>query len=70
MKTALKHLRDFLIPNFVTIHLPLTIIQIEQNWFGRPLLAPSTLQIVAGALVGLAGLVFLLFSIILMIRIA
>ena len=70
MKTFAKHLRDFLIPMFVTIILPLTINQIEQRWFGRLLFAASTLQIVAGALVGLAGLVLLLFSIILMIRIA
>jgi hypothetical protein len=34
MKTVAKHLRDFLIPLFVTIFLPLTINRIEQRQDG------------------------------------
>jgi protein-S-isoprenylcysteine O-methyltransferase Ste14 len=70
MNILAKHLRDFLIPIIVTIILPLLINRTEQRQFSRPLIAPSVLQIMAGVLVGLAGLALMISSIILMIRIA
>ena len=70
MKTITKHIRDFLIPIFVTIVLPLTINRAEHLRFGRPLLAQSALLVIAGVLVGLAGVGLMLSAIILMIRIA
>jgi protein-S-isoprenylcysteine O-methyltransferase Ste14 len=70
MKTNLKHLRDFLIPIFMTIILPLWINHIEQRFFGRPFRTQSVIQMVTGILAGLSGLTLLVTSIVLMIRIA
>ena len=70
MKTFAKHLRDFLIPIFVTIILPLVINRLEYHYFGRPLHTQSAIQMAAGAWVVLSGLGLMLSSIILMIRIA
>ena len=70
MKTVSKHLRDFLIPIFMTIMLPLLINTMENRWFQRPRLAQSIFQFALGLLVCLAGLALLITSIVLMIRIA
>ena len=70
MKTISRHMRDFLIPIFMTIILPLLINAMENRWFQRPLLAESTSQFTAGIVIVLAGLALLITSIVLMIRIA
>lgn len=70
MKTLAKHLRDFLIPIFVTVILPFWINRTEHRLYGRPLITPSVVQLVAGVLVGLVGLALMMTSIIVMIRIA
>jgi protein-S-isoprenylcysteine O-methyltransferase Ste14 len=70
MKTLGKHLRDFLIPIFVTILLPLWINYLEHQWFNRPLCTNGAFQLPAGIVIGLAGLALLVTSIVLMIRIA
>ena len=70
MKTVPKHLRDFLIPIFMTIVVPLGINRMEYRSFSRSLLAESTFQIGAGVMIGLVGLNLMLSSIVLMIRIA
>jgi protein-S-isoprenylcysteine O-methyltransferase Ste14 len=70
IKTAAKHLRDFIIPIFVTLILPLIINDREYRWFQRPRLAQTPLQLVLGAVIGLAGLALMVTSMVLMIRIA
>lgn len=70
MVTVLKHLRDFLIPIFMTIALPMIINGREYRWFQRPLLTQSTLHLILGLVVGLAGLILMITSIVWMIRIA
>jgi protein-S-isoprenylcysteine O-methyltransferase Ste14 len=70
MKTVSKHLRDFLIPIFMTIMLPLLINTMENRWFQRPRLTQSTIQFALGLVVCLAGLSLMISSIVLMIRIA
>jgi protein-S-isoprenylcysteine O-methyltransferase Ste14 len=70
MKNIAKHLRDFLIPFFVTILLPLWINYLEHQWFNRPLYTNGLFQLAAGIVIGLAGLGLMLSSIVLMIRIA
>lgn len=70
MKTVAKHLRDFIIPIVMTLLLPWGINRLEYHHFGRPLLTSASIQLAAGVLIGLAGLALMLFSIVLMIRIA
>ncbi|MBW6465977.1 MAG: isoprenylcysteine carboxylmethyltransferase family protein [Brevefilum sp.] len=70
MKTIGKHLRDFLIPIFVTILLPWWINYLEYQWFNRPLCTNGAFQLAAGIVIGLAGLALLITSMVLMIRIA
>jgi protein-S-isoprenylcysteine O-methyltransferase Ste14 len=70
MRTVSKHLRDFLIPIFMTIILPLLINAMENRWFQRPRFARSMFQLALGFLVCLAGLALLIASIVVMIRIA
>jgi len=67
IKTVAKHLRDFLIPIFITIILPLLINTMEHRWFQRPRFAPSIFQLILGLVVCLAGLALLIISIVLMI---
>lgn len=70
MKTLSKHLRDFLVPIFMTIILPLLINTMENRWFQRPSFARSMFQLALGLMVCLTGLALLITSIVLMIRIA
>ena len=70
MLTFVKHLRDFMIPIFMTIVLPLIINSKEYHWFQRPRFAQSPLLFTLGLVVGTAGLVLMITSIVLMIRIA
>lgn len=70
MKTILNHLRDYLIPIFVTILLPLWINQMEHLWFDRPLRTHGPFQLAAGIVIALAGLALMITSIVLMVRIA
>ena len=70
MKPIIKHLRDFMIPIFMTILLPLIINNREYHWFQRPLITRSTLQLMLGLVVSLFGLALMITSIVLMIRIA
>ncbi len=70
MKRTGKHIRDLIIPIFMTILLPLMINRCEHQQFQRPLMTYSMMQMIVGVIVGLAGLALLISSIVLMITIA
>lgn len=70
MKLILKHLRDFAIPIFMCFVLPIFINRIEFQQFNRPLVNPSPIQMTLGIILAIAGLILLVSSIVLMIKIA
>ena len=57
------HLKSFILPALMLIVLPASIHAAEVRWGSRPWLTPSVAGWVAGALIGLAGLVLLVVSI-------
>lgn len=62
-KPLSAHLRDFLVPVFMLIVLPLGINLAEQHWFGRPFVTSSSILLAVGAVIGLGGLALLIISI-------
>jgi len=58
-----EHLKSFILPFLMLIALPAGINYAEFRWGSRPWLTPSVAGWVAGALIGLAGLVLLVVSI-------
>ena len=70
MKRVWRHVRDLMIPVFMTLLLPLMINLYEHQRFKRPLVTLSSVQMVVGVIVGLAGLAVMISSIVLMIRVA
>ena len=62
-KPLSTHLRDFIVPFFMLIVLPIGINLAEFRWVGQPFITASPFLLLSGSLIGLGGLALLVISI-------